>query len=216
MRELTVKYQGECSKCGAALEIGSLAMYEKTTGIFCVGCQPKTVDEIRAFRTERAERKAARYEGWADKREHDATAKLNSFPEIRHDWAFITQPGHIPFRARMNASDDRAFESLKIAKGMREKAANILDVRVAGDAERRREKVRAALDTIISKGSRVQDAVFGEGVVLGVYKKSYRIQFDSKCGPGQFFTCARDKSYVRPIMLNKTDDKLSNPEGVTK
>ena len=200
MRRLEVKYDGECAKCGAALEIGQPAMYEKTTGIFCVGCEPITVDEIRAFRTVKAEKKAGRYQEWAEKREERATAALNSHPEYRHDWAFISQPGHIPARARMNAADDRAFESLNIAKGMREKAENIMNVRVAGDAERSREKTRAALDTLIGKGSRVQDAVFGEGVVLGVYKKSYRIQFNSKCGPGQFYTTSRDKSYVRPIL----------------
>src|SRR4030042_6641185 len=130
MRQLTVKYDGECSKCGAALTIGQAAMYEKTTGIFCLSCEPKTVDEIRAFRTVKAEAKAGRYEGWADKREKRAEAALNSFPSVRHDWAFITQPGHTPFRARMNAADDRAFASLKVAKGFRQKAENLRDVRV--------------------------------------------------------------------------------------
>ena len=193
MRRLEVKYIGECAKCGAVLEIGQPAMYEKTTGIFCPGCEPITVDEIRAFRTVKAERKAGRYQGWAEKREQQATAALNSHPEYRHDWAFITQPGHIPARAAMIKSDERAYESLNIAKEMREKAEGILNVRVAGDAERKREKLREAMDSIVKKGSRVEDYCFGPGEVIGVYAKSYRIKFD------RGGTYARDKTYVHPL-----------------
>jgi hypothetical protein len=199
MRQITVKYQGECKKCGQSLEIGQLAVYEKSTGIFCVGCEPKDTEEIRAFRLAKAERKAEKYEEWAEKREHKANAQLNSHSEIRHDLAFITQPGHIPFRAQMIKADDRALESLNIAEGFREKAKNLLNVRVAGDAERNRQAKREALDQLISKGTKVYDHVFGEGTVLSIHKKSYRIQFISKCGPDQFFTCARDKSYVRSL-----------------
>jgi hypothetical protein len=201
MRQLTVKYDGECAKCGKSLEVGEIAMYEKSMGIFCIGCEPTEVEEIRAFRLAKNERKAEKYDRWASKRETDAKAKLNSYPSIRHDYAFITQPGHIPFRDRMNKSDARAFESLNKAKEMRGKAASLRSVRVAGDAERKREKVRAALDNIIKKGSKVYDFVFGEGIVLGVYKKSYRIQFNSKAGEGKFYICSRDKSYVRPVTL---------------
>lgn len=199
MRQLTVKYEGECRKCGKVLEIGQPAMYEKYTGIFCIGCQPTEVEEIRAYRLERAEKKAQKYEEWAEKREIRANTQLNSHPEMRHDWAFITQPGHIPQRARMIKADDRAFESLKIAEGMRNKAESLLNVRVAGDAERNRQAKREYLDSLISKGSKVYDNVFGEGMVLSIHKKSYRIQFNSKAGEGQFFTCARDKSFIKPL-----------------
>ena len=73
-------------------------------------------------------------------------------------------------------------------------------MRVKGDAERRRQAEREALDKIIGKGSKVYDFCFGEGVVVGVYKKSYRINFGmSKARPGEDFICSRDKSYVRPI-----------------
>ena len=193
MRQITVKYEGECKRCGEVLEVGADAMYEKSMGCFCMGHEPTEPEEIREFRLAKNENRAARYEEWAEKREKKAAADLNSYPEMRHDWAFITQPGHIPARARMNASDQRACESLKVADGMRSKAESLRNVRVAGDAERRREKVRAALDTMIQKGSRVEDACFGTGVVIGVYKKSYRIKFDKGC------TYARDKSYVRPL-----------------
>jgi hypothetical protein len=194
MRQLTVKYQGECKRCGKDLEIGQSAMYEKSMGIFCIGCEPKDIEEIRAFRLEKAERKAERYEEWAAKREHKASAQLNSMPEIRHDWAFITQPGHIPLRARMNVADDRAYESLNVAEGFRNKAESLRHVRVAGDAERKRQTEREALDKIIQKGSRVYDVIFGEGEVVGVYTKSYRVKFDRCSKP-----YARDKSFLRPL-----------------
>lgn len=200
MRQLIVKYDGECKKCGNLLEVGQSAMYEKSMGLFCIGCEPTEVEDIRAFRLEKAETKAERYEGWAAKRESKANSQLNSHPTIRHDWAFITQPGHIPFRARMNKADDKAYESLQVANGMREKAESLRNVKVAGDAERKRQAKREYLDKLISKGSRVYDAVFGEGLVVSVHKKSYRIQFNSKAGEG-FYTTSRDKSYVVPVKV---------------
>lgn len=76
------------------------------------------------YRERRAAR-ADRLRGWADKRTTNATAALNSYPEIRHDYAFNTQPGHIPFRARMIAADDRAHESLQKAASMNSRADGI-------------------------------------------------------------------------------------------
>ena len=166
-------------------------MYEKTTGIFCVGCEPTDTEEIRTYRQERADRKAERLEGWADKREQIAEAQLNSNPNMRHDIAFITQPGHIPVRARMIKADGRAFESLNIAKGMRDRAENIRNVRVKGDAECIRQEKRDAADKIIVKGSMVKDPFFGGGVVTRINKKTYTIKFESG---GEY---ARDKSWIK-------------------
>jgi len=196
MRLLTVKYAGECKKCGASLEVGQEAMYEKSMGIFCVGCEPKEVEEIREYRQEKADRKAARYDEWAGKREQKANAQLNSYPEIRHDWAFITQPGRIPFRERMNRSDAAAFESLNIAGNMRGKAERLRHVVVAGDAERKRQAYRDKMDSLIQKGSRVSDFVFGDGEVIQICKKSYRVKYDRLDR-----VIARDKSYIRPVNI---------------
>lgn len=74
---------------------------------------------------ERREARAERLRGWAATREQRASAQLSSQPELRHDWAFITQPGHIPERARMNARDGRAFESLDKAASMSARADEI-------------------------------------------------------------------------------------------
>lgn len=178
MRQITVKYSGQCAKCGNALEVGQSAIYEKTTGIFCVGCEPTDVEEIRTYRQEKADRRADRYDGWAHKREVRASAQLNSYPEIRHDIAFNTQPGHIPFRARMIAADNRAFESLRVAERMRGKADNIRGVRVAGDAERKRQAERDALRPLLAPGVRVNSPLYDTGIILKVNQKTAKIKFD--------------------------------------
>jgi hypothetical protein len=97
---------------------------------------------------ERRERRAERLRGWAQAREERAAAQLNSYPDIRHDIAFITQPGRIPFRERMNRADDRAFESLAKARGMSARADGIeaqLDHAIYSDdpdaIERLRERI---------------------------------------------------------------------------
>lgn len=74
---------------------------------------------------ERRLARAERLRGWADKRVADANRVLASNPELRHDWAFITQPGRIPERDRMNRADDRAFRSLDKADRMAVRAASI-------------------------------------------------------------------------------------------
>ncbi len=74
---------------------------------------------------QRREARAERLRAWAAAREERATAQLNSQPELRHDWAFITQPGRIPERDRMNRADARAFESLGKAERMAARADEI-------------------------------------------------------------------------------------------
>lgn len=74
---------------------------------------------------ERRERRAERLRDWADKRGRDAGASLARFDQYRGDIAFNTQPGHIPERARMIRAEDRAFESLSKAAGMRARADGI-------------------------------------------------------------------------------------------
>jgi len=68
MREIIVKYNGECKRCNAVLDVGTKAMYEKSMGCFCVGCEPKDVEEIRFFRLAKNEKKADKYDEWAHKR----------------------------------------------------------------------------------------------------------------------------------------------------
>src|SRR3989337_1132424 len=76
-------------------------------------------------RREQLERKAEKRREWAEKR----TAKASSLRAVgasyRHDWAFITQPGHIPARAAMNRRDEKAYEHSKMADHHEAKAAGL-------------------------------------------------------------------------------------------
>lgn len=74
---------------------------------------------------ERREAKSARLREWAAKREAKAAAVFQSHEQYRGDYAFNTQPGHIPERARVIAQEDRAFESLRKADSMQSRAAGI-------------------------------------------------------------------------------------------
>lgn len=76
-------------------------------------------------RRERLARKAERLRGWAAKREERAAAVFKAGEPFRGDIAFNTQPGHIPERARINAREHRAFESMRKAEGMEGRAAGI-------------------------------------------------------------------------------------------
>lgn len=176
MRTITVKYVGDCRKCGATLPIGHEAIYERKVGIFCPECAPTDTEEIRTYRQEGADRRADKYEEWASKREAKATAQLNSYPEIRHDWAFITQPGHIPFRDRMNKSDNRACESLDIASNMRNKAKSLRHVRVKGDAARADQAKRDAIRPLLKPGMEVDTVIYGLKEIVKINKKTVTVK----------------------------------------
>ena len=197
MRLITVKYDGACQNCEKPLEVGQEAMYEKSCGIFCVPCAPTDTEEIRHFRTLKAEAKAERLDARAGRLKGEAKGKMADFNRMRGDLAFVTQPGHFPWRDKILNRYDKGLELLGEARELEDRAQNICKVRMKGDAEKLRQKKRDFLDTLISKGSRVTDFAFGPGVVVSVHKKSYRIKFDGRCGDP--WTCSRDKSYVRPL-----------------
>jgi hypothetical protein len=140
----------------------------------------------------KADKKAEKYNEWAEKREKKAEAQLNSYPSSRHDYAFITQPGRIPFRERMNKADDRACESLKIAEKMRNKAESLSHVRVAGDAGRRHQAERDAADAIFKVGDVVYSWIIGKCTIVKINKKTYTVKVDSSQR-----TITQDKSFIR-------------------
>lgn len=78
-------------------------------------------------RRERLENKIDRRLEWARTRESRANHTLNNRPSYASDWAFITQPGHIPSRARLIAQESKAFESLAVAEHHRSAAAGLQD-----------------------------------------------------------------------------------------
>lgn len=76
-------------------------------------------------RRERLEAKIEKREAWAAGRRSKAATLREYGGSLRHDWAFITQPGRIPERARMNRKDEQAFEHAKMAEHHDAKAAGL-------------------------------------------------------------------------------------------
>jgi phage shock protein A len=74
---------------------------------------------------DRREARAERLQEWAGKREERAAAVFKAGEPFTSDYAFNTQPGHIPFRAKLIAREDRAHESLAKAGSMRSRADGI-------------------------------------------------------------------------------------------
>jgi len=170
-------------------------MYEKGMGIFCLGCEPKDEEEIREYRTIKAERKAERLIAKAERLEEEAQAKMSSFEAMRGDIAFITQPGYIPARERILRSYNRGADMIQEAKETRERAESIMfyKTRVKGDTERERQKEREKNDEIIKVGDTVECSLHGRGTVLKINKKTYTVQYE---WPTPIPT---DKSWVKKI-----------------
>lgn len=74
---------------------------------------------------ERREARADNYREWAGKREAAAEAVFEAGKPFTTDYAFNTQPGHIPFRSRLIAREDRAHQSVAKAGSMRSRADGI-------------------------------------------------------------------------------------------
>ncbi len=177
MKQITVKYTGQCRKCGNTLQVNDIVMYEKHVGIFCLNCAPQEPNEIRSYRQDAADKRASKLDEWAEKREQAANKQLNTYPEIRHDLAFITQPGRIPFRDRMNQADNRALESLTVAQNMRNKADNLRHVKVAGDAERARQQRRDVALQWLKVGMTVRNPIYSIGTVERINKKTAKVNY---------------------------------------
>lgn len=74
---------------------------------------------------ERRQARAERLRGWAATRQQRAAAVFKAGEPFTSDIAFNTQPGHIPFRARLIAREERAYESTRKAASMESRADGI-------------------------------------------------------------------------------------------
>jgi hypothetical protein len=74
---------------------------------------------------DRREARAERLRGWAETREERAAAVFKAGEPYTSDLAFNTQPGPMPFRTRLIAREDRAYESLVKADAMKSRADGI-------------------------------------------------------------------------------------------
>jgi hypothetical protein len=99
-------------------------------------------------RRERLENKLAKREEWAAGRRGKASALRSQNDRFRGDWAFNTQPGHIPERARAIARDEKSFEHLAVAEHHEEKAAGLaaqLDTAIFSDDSDAVESLQARI-----------------------------------------------------------------------
>jgi hypothetical protein len=108
---------------------------------------------------ERREAKAERLREWAAKREAGAAAVFEAGRPFTSDIAFNTQPGHMPFRAKLIAREDRAFESLRKAQGMESRANGIesqLATSIYSDDPDAIEALEARLATLEAERDRIK------------------------------------------------------------
>lgn len=98
---------------------------------------------------ERALARLERRREWAAGRAAKARQIDASRPAYADDWAFITQPGHIPARARLIAREEKAQEHRNMATHHTEKAASIesrLERTVFSDDTDAIEQLQAKID----------------------------------------------------------------------
>ena len=87
--------------------------------------------------------RAERREAWADAAEAKAATLVANHST---DWAFVSQPGHIPARARQIAQTDRAMDLLNQAAAHRAKATNLEELKAALRKRSPTKEDRTAID----------------------------------------------------------------------
>lgn len=194
MRTITLRYTGECRKCGKTLPEGTEAGYERRIGVFCPECMPTDAEEIREYRQEARDRKAEKYEGWAAKRREKAAGLHKQNEPFTSDYAFNTQPGTFPLRRRVNKRQEVAFKHSTVASGMESKAKNLRRrPRVKGDADAYWEAKREAVRQWIKPGMEIQSGIYGHGVVVKVNRKTARI---GKTGASGTYNTLVDLAFI--------------------
>ncbi len=105
-------------------------------------------------------RKAAKLREWSEGRAKKAEALRDKTPDsVRHDWAFITQPGHIPERARMNRRDEKAAEHRAKSASMASRADGIeaaADRAIYMDDHDVSERLTAKLEQLETKRAKMK------------------------------------------------------------
>lgn len=149
---------------------------------------------------ERAKARAAQYRDWAAR----AKEKLDELhAEIEKDMQNSDYSEPIKYDHHSCIKHARKFErrdnmmrrSIELEQKIdshlsKAKNLDIFANKIAGDAERERQKQRNENDSIAEVGRAVYDHCFKWGVIKKINKKTYTIQFDSGV------TMTRDKSFV--------------------
>lgn len=135
-----------------------------------------------------------RIEAAAARLEAAAGAVLNVGPDhYSRDWAFITQPGHIPARARWLRKMERAFEQAATAKRLRERAASVGTAGISSDnpdavgllreklagLEKQQDMMKRA-NAVIRK-HKAQPSAVPDLVALGLSEKSAQLLLQPDC-----------------------------------
>jgi len=197
MRQITLKYSGECRVCGKEIEAGQEAIYEKRVGIFCLTCAPTDPETIREFRQEAADRKADKYDEWATKRRIKASALHKQNEPYRGDIAFCTQPGRFPLRDKVNRRSEKAWEHSKTAQTFEHRAAGLrAGVRVKGDADKRWRAKREAVLAWLKIGTQVDTCHYGLGTVKKINRKTAKI---INCGVSKTYETNVDLAFLSPV-----------------
>ena len=125
--------------------------------------------------------------GWANAAERRADALTASHCT---DWAFVSQPGHIPARARQIAQTDRAMELRAKATEHRQKATELqrLATTTKGDAATARQAVRDA--KAFKAGDPARSIHYGACTIVKVNAKTCRIRLASG------YETTQDKAYL--------------------
>ncbi|MFA6111628.1 MAG: hypothetical protein WDA75_22945 [Candidatus Latescibacterota bacterium] len=124
-------------------------------------------------RRERLEAKAEKLQEWAQLRRDRAKPALDMAEHFHGDIAFNTQPGHIPLRARLIASEDRAYASISKAGEMDSRAAGIahqLDHSVFSDDDNAIEALEARIAEREAQRDRMKrvNSLFRKGDATGL------------------------------------------------
>jgi hypothetical protein len=211
-RWLYAKYPNTCATpdCGYLIHQQEKAYYMPSVGrLYCNRCgehaPEPTEQEIREYRQRKADRRADRMTTRAGRLEQEATQRQNRAAPY-DDYAFWTQPADpgskfAKQRSRVRDNLNKAAELQVEAQTLRSHAAWTRQegVAVKGDAEKKRQALRDQNDDAIQTGSRVQSVMWGAGVVMGVYAKSYRVKWDQyRHAAFTGDTFAVDKSHVTP------------------
>src|SRR5687767_1114256 len=124
-------------------------------------------------RRERLERKLEKRQEWAEGRQAKADAGFRVGDEHRDasgrmDWALVTQPGHIPERARIIRAHDKACEHLQVARHHESKAAGLahqLETSIYSDDPDAIEALEARITELEAKRARMKasNAAFRKG-----------------------------------------------------
>lgn len=182
-----------CSKCGQ--ETGASW---KTLCRICWKNQDP--EEIRAYRQAKLDRKIARMEKRAGRMNQEADQKMSAFNQFHGDISFFTQPNinssagrsFTRFRERVYSKYDAGMKLQSEAEDLKEKAEYLRKTGavVKGDAERKRQAKREIADQLFKVGDRVYDPIGGNGEIIKVNTKTFRIKFD------RGFTWNQDKSWI--------------------